>query len=482
MMHVSKSRNLPRKVSCKGFVLCGIVSLLLTSAALAKPVTYTGFTISDGKIGSWSFHNARVYLTLQSDTNSVQLFQPLIDPTDPSLGTVDTYVNFAGTASVTVISGTRVVHATFLPNQIFVSMDLGDTNNAPHTGARGAGFGSFTATGIEPTYPLGLEDGTLDWGDIVDSGGTASAQLQALQLDLMNNSALSGRAWPCQAFLNARNNSSACDPPPPLHTDRGDFYLYLPYQGIDPSGPYWGDSLTAGYFLTTLGSGSSPVPLLQPTPLNNASRPITYRGYEIADVTLGEHHYRGAQVYISVDADAAAAAPFSNGPSYGFMNSRGNAHITVVSGARIVSADFDPGQIYVYFDVGNASAGFGSWAGRTGYPLTITQNPDTDGILENSSIEAVADIMRTPGDVQFYTPQTATLVTDLTNATTLSGAASSCVAFDPTTSVCANLAPIPLKTNHGDLYLFEPYTADHGSGPYSAGWGVFWSERAPRRD
>jgi hypothetical protein len=71
------------------------------------------------------------------------------------------------------------------------------------------------------------------------------------------------------------------------------------------------------------------------------------------------------------------------------------------------------------------------------------------------------------------------LVTNLTNPTTLSGPASSCVAFDPRTSYCSNLTPIGLNTNRGNFYLFEPYTVDEigdGTAVFSPNWGVFWSE------
>jgi hypothetical protein len=482
MKRVSVPPTLLRLVAFR-FIPCCMVALLTTSSVSARPITYTAFTIADGKIGNWSFHNARVYLTMQSDTANIQFFQPP-DPFDTST-TIDTYINPVGTSSVTIISGARVVHATFLPYQILVSMDLGNTDSAPHVGARGVGFSSFTATGIEPVYPFGIEDGTLDWGDIVndsptptDGAGVASPALQALPMNLASNVVYSGRAWLCTGFPT---DSGPCSPPAPLHTDKGDFSLNLSYQDVDPTGPFYYDPLSAGYFMETLGSSAAPAPALTSTPLVNASKQITYNGYTIADVTLGEHHYKGAQVYISVEADAAATTSFTNGTSHGFINAGGNAHVTVVSGSRTVSADFDPGQLYVYFDVGNASIGFGSWAGRTGYPLSITANHDYDGLVENSSIEAVADIMQTPGDVQYYSAPTAALTTDLTNPTTLSGAASSCVAFDPTSSVCANTTPIPLKTNHGDLYITAPYTADHGSGPYSVSWGVFWSERAQRQ-
>ncbi len=52
-----------------------VVTLLFVSTALAAPVTYTGLTITDGQLGSWSFTNARVYLTFQTDTSFVQQTQ-----------------------------------------------------------------------------------------------------------------------------------------------------------------------------------------------------------------------------------------------------------------------------------------------------------------------------------------------------------------------------------------------------------------------
>lgn len=60
------------------------ISLVAVCAALAEPVTYTGFTITDGKLGNWSFHNARVYLMFKSDTTNVQFMQPL-DPCNAPL-------------------------------------------------------------------------------------------------------------------------------------------------------------------------------------------------------------------------------------------------------------------------------------------------------------------------------------------------------------------------------------------------------------
>ena len=156
--------------------------------------------------------------------------------------------------------------------------------------------------------------------------------------------------------------------------------------------------------------------------------------------------------------------------------------MTVTSGGHAVSASLRTGQVYVYWDIDKASVGFGSTAGGRGYPLSITANQDSfsNGLVENSSVGAVADLTLAPAESTFYTAETPTLATDLTNETALSGAASSCVAFDPVTSACSNFTPVALQTNLGPLYLFEPYTDDQTlngiAGPFSINSGVFWSE------
>ena len=99
--------------------------------------------------------------------------------------------------------------------------------------------------------------------------------------------------------------------------------------------------------------------------------------------------------------------------------------------------------------------------------------------MENSLVGAVADLTLTPADASNFTAATAGLKTDLTNATMMSGGASSCQGFDPTTSTCSSLTPIPLRTNRGDFLLFEPYrhdAAQPGQITYSVNWGAFWSE------
>ena len=91
----------------------------------------------------------------------------------------------------------------------------------------------------------------------------------------------------------------------------------------------------------------------------------------------------------------------------------------------------------------------------------------------------VSQLTRLPYDASLYSLGTATLATDLTNATALSGEASSCVTFDPATGYCSNFTPVGLKTNKGAFYIFEPYTDDggvDGKQVFSVNLGVFWSE------
>ena len=469
-----------------------VSSLLAVCAALAAPVTYTGFTITDGKLGSWSFHNARVYLTFKGDTKNVQFIQPLINSAHPEYGTVDVWINQIGTASVTIMSGQRVVSANFAPNQIFVSTDLGNTSDAPHFGARGIGFGSVTSTGgIEPTYPLSIEDGTVDWGDIINDGfggstGVPSTELTQLPNDLVHNTGFSGRGWVCVNFLNKFANGG-CAAANALHTDHGDLYLYMPYSQVPTFS--CGENLNAGFFLVQVGesdeatvSAPAPVPA---APTTTSAHPITYHGYLISDLTLGGQYYSGAQVYLSFNSDTSNVVPFSSG--HGFRNTTGSAHVTIVSGGQqVTSADFAPGQIYVYYDVDHASIGFGSMKNgstESGYPLSITANQDSNssGLVENSLVGAVSDLTLTPADAANFTAATAGLKTNLKNGTLMSGGASSCLGFNPATSTCTSLNPGPLHTNRGDFVLFEDYRHDAvtaGQATYTVNWGVFWAETA----
>ena len=454
-----------------------LVALVLASTAAADPVTYTGFTITDGQLGSWKFHNGLVYLSFQGDTKDVQFMQF----TDPFGSTADTYVISQGTATVTIVSGGRTVHATFDPGQILVSSDLGSSGD-DHVGARGVGFSSLTATGLEPAYPLGIEDGPLDWGDIFDPG-IASPALDLLTFDLQSSTSFGGRAWSCVGF------PGDCQAPNPLHTDRGDLTLANPYMSGRP--PFADDSLSAGFFIADVGGALDRPPRSVRHARQEGKHGITYRAYTISDVMLGKEYFFGAQVYLTYEADASKVKTFDNGASsYGFINHSGRARLTIVSGGTVRTASFRRGEIYVYYDVGSSTVGFGSKRWGRGYPLALTANHDSqgNGLVENTQVEAVSDIIRVPANAANYTEETATLVTDLTNATVLSGSANSCIALDLLTSACSDFTAPGLMTSRGRFQIFEDFTEDERlqdppvPGPYSIQWGVFWAERASKHD
>lgn len=457
-----------------GAMGCLAMMLALVPTGNAVPVTYTGFTITDGRLGRWQFHNARVILRFDGDTNNVQFLQ-VPDPTNTSNPLADIAINMMGTASVTIVTARRSVHATFAANQIFVSLDRGSIiPGVTNLGARGVGFGYLSPSspgGVEVSYPLGIEDGTIDWGD----AALPSAELQALSLDLQNNTAFSGRAWVCVGFPD----QTCPTPTQGLHTDRGDLFLYQPY--FDQ---FHGDTMQGGFFLADVGGARSSTL----TPLLSAygAKPITYNAYVISDVSLGGVFYPAAQVYISFEADASKVVPYSDSSSHGYINPAGRAQVTIINGRHTAVAFFAPNQLYVYYDVTHGSIGFGSNAGGRGYPLSLTSNQDNSGLVENSTIAAITDILTTPANVVNYTAATVGLETDLTNATALSGAASSCVGFDPATTICSNLTPAPLATSRGDFLLYEPYTDDettsNGTAPFSVNWGIFWSDLGVNED
>jgi hypothetical protein len=251
MKTLSRLRKISARAGFWRIVVCVVIVSMLPSVASATAVTYTGFTIANGKLGPWEFHNARVYLKLKSDTNSVvattscQVTAWIPTPLCTLSDTTVAY-NLTGTASVTIMSGERTVHATFAPNQIFVSIDQSNG---------GVGFGSFSPSspgGIEPTYPLGIEDGTID-STTTFEGGTLSAELFFLPIDLVSSVGYSGRAWVCFGFdLTSHDSNSCSSTPPALKTDKGDFYLSQPY-----SIPF-GDTLSSGFFFVDVGAQSGP--------------------------------------------------------------------------------------------------------------------------------------------------------------------------------------------------------------------------------
>jgi hypothetical protein len=439
------------------------MSVLFVSGAFAGPVTYSGFTITDGQLGPWHFHNARIFLTFASDTSNVQT----VTIPNPS-GAVDIVYNQTGTARITIVDDNKTVHASFEPNQIFVSFDL--TNG-------GVGFGSCvptclvplpTSPNLQPAYPLGVAGGIVDGP--VNLAFSPSPEEVALSADLMHDVGFSGRGWVCVTFPD----STCPAPTAPLKTNKGDLFLFQPYQGEPLASS---KVLNAGLFFVDATDPDSGFPpsLFMPSSRDSADR-ITYNAFLTSDVSIGGRLLKNAKIHLFFSSHRSEVEPLSGSGPHAFVNEDGTARVVITKGASTIRVKFDPHQLYVFFDPSTASVGFGSFgsAGGRAYPITFTNNTLNTPQLAG----AVSDIINNPANAANYTPETATLVTNLKNETVLADFASSCPApaFDPATSNCSNLTtPTKLTTNKGDFFLFEPYTQTQNSSTFSNNWGVFWS-------
>jgi hypothetical protein len=465
--------------------VCLCVTFAFPGGASAEEITYRGFMVADGKIGDWQFHNARVYLTFQGDTANIQTMLFPFSTSNPVDGAAQVDINSGGTATVTIITPQKTVYAIFQPGQIFVSMDHGDIFSATplplaaFNGARGVGFGTFNASspgGIEPAYPMAIEDGTIDWGDYSGylPANFINPELSELPANLFSNTAFSGRVWSCVGFPG-----STCPSPSfALSTNQGDLYFYQSYLSVT-----FDDAMSGGTFVACRNATGC----LSDSGLttywghnNDTSKPITYRAALLANVTLGATTYHRAEVYLSFNSDVATAVPFHDMTSAGYMNSVGQASARIVSGNQIVEANFYAGQLYVYYDQTHGTGGFGSVGGGRGYPFALTSFQDSNGLVEDNLIGAVTDILGNPAHAVNYSAPTANVVTNLTQTFQLAGGASSCVSLDPVSSICSNVSPVALKTDKGNFLITEPYTIDatalNGTQPFSVNWGIFWAE------
>jgi len=460
--------------------VCLILTFALPRGASAEEITYRGFMVADGKIGDWQFHNARVYLTFKGDTANIQTMLFPFNTSNPVDGAAQVDINSGGTATVTIMTPLKTVYAVFKPGQIFVSLDHGDIFSATplplaaFNGARGVGFGTFHASspgGIEPGYPMAIEDGTVDWGDY--SGfNFVSPELSGLSADLLSNTGFSGRVYSCVGFPG----SSCPSPSFALSTNQGDLYFYQSYLNLG-----FHDAMSGGIFVACRNATGC----LSDSGLTTywghntyTSKPITYRAALLADVTLGDKTYYGAEVYLGFKSEVATAVPFHDITSSGYLNGVGQASARIVSGSEVVEFNFNAGQLYVYYDQTHGTAGFGSVAGGRGYPFALTSFQDNNGLVEDNLIAAVTDILHNPGNAGNYSAPTASVVVNLTQAFQLAGGASSCVSLDPVSSNCSNSSPVALKTDRGNFLIYEPYTIDAtgSSQPFSVNWGIFWAE------
>lgn len=209
---LSRCLELARCLVVSRQVVIQSVALLFAGSAVAAPVTYTAFLVTDVSVGGVFYHNAAVTLTFAGDTRDIHLLTDFSvqSSSDPNGG--GAFIE-RGRASVLVVSGTKHVSARIAPNQIIVSYD--DANG-------GIGFSSYVGpNGFEPAYPFGLVDGTVQY----------RADPIAMLSTPMN---FGGNAWSCIGYPPDTNDCTAPDAYP-IKTDKGPLVIYNPYEA------QWGD-------------------------------------------------------------------------------------------------------------------------------------------------------------------------------------------------------------------------------------------------
>jgi hypothetical protein len=177
---------------------------LISAPAVAAPVVYTGFVVTDVSLGGHFYHNAAVTFTFTADTSDITPFNVTAkDGFSGSGSLID-----KGRATVLIETPNASVRATFEPKQILVSLD---SENG------GVGFSAYIGpNGLEPAYPLGLDAGTV-----------------RSMTDLTSPTNVTGTAWSCIGFPPgvSGNNGDCFDPTPyPLRTDHGNFFIHSPYE------------------------------------------------------------------------------------------------------------------------------------------------------------------------------------------------------------------------------------------------------------
>jgi hypothetical protein len=439
-----------------------VITVLVTACfGFGQPITYTGFFVTDGQLGSWQFHNARVILTFRSDTRFIQTVNLTC------FGQNAVY-NPVGVATITIADHDRVVTARFRQNQIFVSFDQD---------AGAVGFGSFApggvydnvtcahTDGLTPTYPLGLHHGTTD--------GNVGCSDCSFPETLQGTAGFSGKAYTCAGIPQVTD----CQPPSwALKTDHGDLYLAEPYQEDDIQ---WGLSLSlnGGFFFQEPGFFSSPLPasIFAPaSPVPTSS--ITYHMFLVSDVSLNGQLYPNASVHLSLRSDVAHVTPLPNGDPYSAMNSHGVASVDITSNGHTISAKFAPNQIYAYIDP-TAGAGFGSQSGGQAYPAVVAPtfpHGDTElfASVANILIGNAANYTWAAYDYSGPTNDLA-YTADLKQETLLADYVVSCTDFNFVLGTCDNLPnSTRLATDKGDFYLYQSY---NWYGNTSINWGVFWT-------
>ena len=481
-------------------LLCFFIAFLAPRSARCEEIVYTGLVVTDVRVGTTLLHKASLKITFEGDTNDI-LPVPI---SSTSCGGTPFYYLSKGAVRMEIEFQGRTHKARLQDNQVFVAVD--QCNG-------GIGFGSFLGpNGLEPAYPLALTLGTAEYASINNVNPLEGA------LSVM------GSAWSCIGYPPQGDGSlpgtasGNCTPPDgyPLKSDIGDIFVYQPYYEFEGSGDpaiatNHAGSTNRGAFLVRPKSHGAVV-TLRASESVDASR-VVYTLRTVADGSLAGHVFTQALVTFQMisDVHSVTSQPSSvDATKPVYENRAGYATIAVDDGGDVITAEFEPGEVYVRYDTGAGVAGFGSKISPT-YPIALNCSDSAYPSDKNYTVDCIqgeawnylnsgngydnvyyvfrSGILAQLSSPVNPSPGVQALPQSLSQNTLLTGTAHSCAGvytidslnpeadyFPGDLGVCGGPAPRGLHTSKGALFLqdLEGGTLLLNNPPNGAGSGGGW--------
>jgi hypothetical protein len=190
---------------------------------------------------------------------------------------------------------------------------------------------------------------------------------------------------------------------------------------------------------------------------NLPAEPMVYTGLVVTDVRVGTTLMRNASLKITFEGDTSniLQVPMPSqecgGTGYFFYLTKGVARMEIEFRGRTHVARLHDGQLFVAVDECNGGIGFGSFVGPNGlepaYPLAFTL-----GTAEYAAV---------------------TYGSPLSGALSTTGSAWSCIGYPPggdralpgtASGDCTPPDTYPLKSDMGDIFVYQPYNEYDGAG------------------
>ena len=435
----------------------------------AQPMVYTGLVVTDVRVGTTLFHNASLKITFAGDTGDIMQV-PV--PSTECGGVGYFFYLTKGVARMEIEYQGRTRTARLQDGQVFVAVD--ECNG-------GIGFGSFTGPmGFEVAYPLAFTMGTAEYAAIIYSGPLVGAL------------SVTGSAWSCVGYPPSSvgalpgTANGECTPPDayPLQSDIGNIFIYQPYYegttGIDSN---HSGSTNRGAFLVRPPATGPRAPLGGSE--SESESGVVYTLQTVADGSIGNHAFYQALVTFRMigNPKSVTTQPSPIDATKPLYENRGSATVTVDDGGTVITAKFEPGEVYVRYDTGAGVAGFGSQISPT-YPVALNcangaypsdnsytvdclQGAAWDYLNVNDSFEIFhGGTLAQLNSPQDPSPGVTGLPQSLSQNTLLTGSTHTCAGvytigsspqfpyyFPGDLLACGGPAPRGLHTSKGDLFL-----------------------------